>query len=115
MSPVQPARGEIWYVDLSPTRGHEQRGQRPALVVSVDTFNQGPADLVIVAPLTTTDRGIPLHVAIEPRDGGVRTRSIIQCDHIRCISRQRLTECWGRVSSDTMDAVAERLRIVLGL
>ncbi len=115
MSPAQPARGEIWYVDLSPTRGHEQRGQRPALVVSVDTFNQGPADLVIVAPLTTTDRGIPLHVAIQPPEGGVRTRSIIQCDHIRSISRQRLSECWGRVSSDTMEAVAERLRIVLGL
>ena len=115
MSPAQPARGEIWYVNLSPTRGHEQRGQRPALVVSVDRFNQGPADLVIVAPLTTTDRGIPLHVAIEPPEGGVRTRSIIQCDHIRRISRQRLTECWGRVSSDTMETVAERLRIVLGL
>ena len=115
MSATQPARGEIWYVNPSPTLGHEQHGHRPALVVSVDPFNQGPADLVIVAPLTTIDRQIALHVAIEPPEGGVRTRSVIQCDHIRCISRQRLTECWGRVSSDTMDAVAERLRIVLGL
>jgi mRNA-degrading endonuclease toxin of MazEF toxin-antitoxin module len=34
-----PARGEIWGVDLSPVLGHEQGGQRPALVVSVDAFN----------------------------------------------------------------------------
>jgi len=43
----KPARGEIWLVDLNPTRGHEQAGKRPALVVSVDLFNFGPAELVV--------------------------------------------------------------------
>lgn len=51
-APVRPPRGEVWMVDLSPTRGREQAGMRPALVLAVDKFNHGPADLVIVVPLT---------------------------------------------------------------
>lgn len=61
---VAPSRGEIWLVDLSPVRGHEPAGRRPALVISVDEFNHGPAGLVHVIPLTTKERGIPLHVEV---------------------------------------------------
>ena len=48
MASSDPARGEVWLLNLSPTKGHEQEGQRPALVISVDAFNQGPADLIVV-------------------------------------------------------------------
>jgi mRNA-degrading endonuclease toxin of MazEF toxin-antitoxin module len=48
--PVRPTYGEIWLVDLNPTQGHEQAGIRPAVVISTDLLNHGPADLVIVAP-----------------------------------------------------------------
>src|SRR5438128_11466126 len=51
---VAPIRGEVWLIDLNPVRGHEQAGRRPALVVSDDLFNQGPAGLVIVLPITST-------------------------------------------------------------
>lgn len=43
-----PKRGEIWLIDLNPTRGHEQHGIRPAVIISVDEFNSCPADLIIV-------------------------------------------------------------------
>ncbi len=43
-------QGEIWRVNLNPSRGHEQAGIRPALIVSVDMFNHGPAGLVVVLP-----------------------------------------------------------------
>ena len=115
MNTVQPARGEIWYVNLSPTRGHEQAGHRPALVVSVDTFNQSPADLVVVAPLTTRDRNIPLHVRVEPPEGGLKKHSVIRCDNIRSVSNQRLGKRLGKVSPETMAEVEDRLRILLGL
>ena len=49
-----PARGEVWLADLNPVRGHEQAGRRPVLVVSEDLFNQGPAGLAVVLPLTST-------------------------------------------------------------
>lgn len=51
--PGAPCRGEIWTADLEPARGHEQGGQRPCLILSDDRFNQGPAGLVVILPLTT--------------------------------------------------------------
>lgn len=56
----EPSRGEIWLVDLNLVKGHEQAGVRPALIVSVDPFNQGPAGLVVVLPITTKAKGMPL-------------------------------------------------------
>ena len=53
MTTQLPSRGEIWMVDLNSARGHEQAGVRPALVVSVDTFNHGPAGLAVVLPVTS--------------------------------------------------------------
>lgn len=57
---MNPKKGEIWLVDLNPSRGHEQRGIRPAVVVSVDEFNSCPADLVVVVPITSKNKNIPL-------------------------------------------------------
>ena len=110
-----PSRSEIWLVDLSPTRGHEQAGQRPALVVSTDRFNHGPAGLVVAVPLTTRHRRIPLHVAVEPPEGGVRQRSYAKCEDVRSISIERLIEPWGFISPETMAAIEDRLRILLDL
>ena len=112
---VQPARGEIWTVDLSPTRGREQSGARPALVLSADAFNAGPAELAVVLPLTTKAKGIPFHVEIRPPEGGTSDTSYIKCEDIRSISKERLRDRWGAVSSETLSQVEERLRILLDL
>lgn len=110
-----PVRGEIWLVDLNPTRGHEQGGRRPGLVVSVDLFNKGPAGLVIVIPITTKEKGIPLHVEIKAAEGGLTKRSFIKCEDIRSVSRERLAQRLGQVTRSTLDAVEDRLRILLDL
>ena len=115
MTSPLPSRGEIWEVNLNPTRGHEQAGIRPALVVSVDPFNHGPAELVVVLPITTTSRGIPFHVPVGPPEGGVRRPSFIKCEDMRSISRQRLIARWGSVYGTTMSIVEDRLGILLGL
>ena len=73
-----PSRGDIWLADLNPIKGREQAGMRPCLVVSVDLFNQSPAELVIVVPLTTRARDIRTHVPLEPPEGGVREKSFIK-------------------------------------
>jgi mRNA interferase MazF len=112
---ADPRRGEVWLADLRPTRGHEQSGRRPVLVLSVDRFNAGPADLIVVLPLTSTIRNIPLHVTLEKGDGGVKNRSAILCEAIRSISKQRLVSPWGTVSAAAMDEVGDRLRILLDL
>jgi mRNA interferase MazF len=108
-------RGEIWLADLRPTRGREQSGRRPILVLSVDRFNAGPADLVVVLPLTSTQRDIPLHVKIDKGDGGVRNESVILCEAIRSISKDRLVSRWAMLSRAALDEVEDRLRILLDL
>jgi mRNA interferase MazF len=110
-----PARGEVWLADLNPVRGHEQAGRRPVLVVSEDLFNQGPAGLAVVLPLTSTIRGIPSHVPVSPPEGGVKNRSAILCEGVRSVSVERLVVRWGVVSPGTMAAVEDRLRILLRL
>ncbi len=113
--PASPSRGEIWGADLNPTRGNEQAGQRPVLIVSTDTFNHGPADLVVVLPLTRTGRRIPLHVQVDPPEGGLTDRSYILVDAIRSIAKERLDRLWGTVSAETMARVDDHLAILLDL
>jgi mRNA interferase MazF len=111
-----PNRGEIWLADLNPTRGHEQAGARPVLIISTNMLNHGPADLVFMLPLTRTDRRIPIHVPIDPPEGGVSARSYILCDAVRSIARERLgSRAWGSVSSSTLRKVEDTLRILMDL
>ena len=114
VAPV-PSRGEIWLADLNPTRGHEQSGRHPCVVVSTNFFNHGPSGLIIILPLTTHDRGVPLHILIEPPDGGARHRSFIKSEDVRSIAIERLVERWGTVSRSAMDDVEDRLRVLLEL
>jgi mRNA interferase MazF len=58
-----PKKGDFIAVTFDPQSGHEQKGRRPALVVSNTLFNE-QTGLTIVCPLTTIDRGYPFHVAI---------------------------------------------------
>ncbi len=111
----QPSRGEIWLVNLNPIRGHEQAGIQPGLVVSVDLFNHGPAGLVVLLPLTTQDKGIPFHLEVNPPEGGLSAKSFIKCEDIRSVAKERLSRQLGAVSSTTMVAVEDRMRILLEL
>jgi len=63
MAVYVPKQGEIITITLDPQSGHEQKGRRPALVVSKDLFNRSTG-LAIVCPLTKTERGFPFHVPV---------------------------------------------------
>ena len=63
MASYLPAKGDLVAVTLDPQSGHEQKGRRPALVISNDLFNQRTG-LAIVCPVTNTRRRIPFHVAL---------------------------------------------------
>jgi mRNA interferase MazF len=115
MSAIQPCRGEVWLLDLDPTKGREQAGSRPALVISVDPFNHGPAELVVVLPVTSRHKWIPFHVGLTPPEGGVTRESFIKCEDVRSVSIERFARLWGRVSPGTLVAVEDRLRILMGL
>ena len=111
----QPSRGHVWRANLSPTKGHETRGTRPCLIITVDQFNHGPADLVVILPITTREKGIPLHVPVDPPEGGLSERSFIKCEEVHCISKERLVEYIGDMAASTLEEVSDYVRILLDL
>ncbi len=108
-------RGDIWYVDLNPTRGHEQSGKRPGLIISENTFNFGPAGLVVVLPITSKYKGIPLHVPIKPEASHLPQESYIKCEDIRSISKGRLISKVANIEKLVLRQVENNLKILLGI
>jgi len=110
-------RGEVWVADFDPVRGREQGRQRPALILSNDQFNNGPAGLVVVVPFTTRERArMPLRVRVDPPEGGLNETSFALCEAVRSISTGRLIEGpWGSVSARTLASIEFRVRTLLDL
>lgn len=100
---------------LDPAKGREQAGSRPALVVSVDRFNHGPAELVIVIPITKVNKNLRSHVFVAKGEAGLDFDSYIKVEDIRSISTQRLQYLRGSVAPATMEQVEQILRVLLKL
>ena len=79
----KPKQGEIILINLSPVKGHEQAGYRPALVVSNSDFNNA-SNLIWICPITTTNRKKPMDIPLS----GTKTTGFILCEHIRAIDLQ---------------------------
>ena len=109
-----PRRGEVWWANLPPVQGHEQAGQRPCLVISVDAFNRLPHGLIWVVPMTTkVRRQHALTVPIEPPEGGLSRPSVVLCHQLRTISVTRLKNRAGSLTHASLSEVRERLGFVL--
>jgi len=110
-----PRRGEVWWVDLEPVRGHEQGRKRPCLIASVDEFNEIPHGLVWVVPITTNLRAHSFTVPVNPPEGGLKARGMILCHQLRTISVDRLERRAGSISAKTFREVHVRLGLILGI
>jgi mRNA interferase MazF len=109
-------RGEIWFVQFDPVLSHEQGRQRPALIVSADSVNASPADLVTVLPITSKPRTrLPSRIRIAPPEGGLRLESWVICEQVRTVSKQRVSTRLGMVTSATMRNVSDVVRMLLDL
>lgn len=108
-------RGLVVYVDLDPARGHEQAGQRPALVVSNEKLNPERSGLITILPITTRERALRTRVALRPPEGGVRKPSWVIGEQIRTISVERVSSAWGFVTDSTMADVDRVLQLLLRL
>ncbi len=112
----KPSRGEVWFAE--PPRGlqgREQAGGRPVLVVSADAINHGPSNLSIVVPFTTRDRGVMLHVSVDPPEGGLTEHSVLLLEQVHATDQGRLAQLLGQVSEQTLRQVEDHLRIALSL
>lgn len=97
-----PRKGDFIAVTFDPQAGHEQKGRRPALVVSNTLFNE-QTGLAIVCPLTTTDRAYPFHVAII-RNPDVK--GFVMVEQVKSIDyRARQVKLIGKASDDLLGEV----------
>jgi mRNA interferase MazF len=98
-------RGEVVWVQLDPTRGREQAGTRPAVVLSSDGYLDAVPDLVIVVPVTTRDRAWPHHVQLGGPELTLPRASFAMTEQPRTISRDRISARAGRTDEATMDTI----------
>jgi mRNA-degrading endonuclease toxin of MazEF toxin-antitoxin module len=78
-------RGEIWLVSLDPTSGHEQKGRRPVLIVSPETFNK-VTKVPVVLPITTGgDFARTAGFAVSLSGTGTKTTGVVRCDQPRAL------------------------------
>ena len=97
-----PKKGDFISLTFDPQSGHEQRGRRPALVVSNTLFNQRTG-LAIVCPLTTAHRGYPFHVAVI---GNPDVKGFVMVEQVKSIDyRARQAKSIARASNDLLDEV----------
>lgn len=115
MSRQTLTRGSIIRVDFDPTKGREQRGRRPALVVSSPGYLASVPDLVIVLPITSVDRGWPHHVLVEGEDVTLQKPSFAMTEQPRTVSRSRVGREAGVAGVTTMTEVDHWLRDFVGL
>lgn len=108
-----PLQREVWFAELDPVLGTEQAGRRPVVVLSREAFNRARRELAVIVPLTSTDTGIRLHLAIDPPEGGLRGRSFAMPDMIRSVSHERLLERWGIIRPETLDELVRRVRVII--
>lgn len=110
-------RGEIYWLDWNPSRGSEQAGRRPALVVQTDVANHKPHyPLTVVVAVSTHGRPIPFHVAVQPEAAnGLTALSYVKCEQIMTVSKDRLVSRIGVVDSATMAHVDHAIKQVLSL
>ena len=102
MKPYVPRKGDFIAVTFDPQSGHEQRGRRPALVVSNTLFNEHTG-LAIVCPITNTDRGFPFHVALmnDPDVTG-----FVMVEQVKSVDfHARKTRRIGRASDGVLEEV----------
>jgi mRNA interferase MazF len=105
---------DLWLVDFGDPYPGEPAHHRPALVLGPpETFGPG-FPFAIVVPLTTTNRGLSLHVEVEvdPRNGLTET-GYIQCELIRSVNRRRLVHRLGTLDSQAALAAQEIVKTLL--
>ena len=114
---MQVRRGDVVVVELDPTRGSEQRGTRPCLVVQNDVGNKN-ASTTVVVPFTTSfgEKLYPFEVLVEADECPLREDSVALCNQIRTISiEHRIHEVLGPIPDDRMAEVDTALEYSLGL
>lgn len=105
---------DLWLVDFGDRFPAEPAHRRPALVIGPPERFGPRFPYVIVTPLTTTHRGLSLHIEVEATSStGLKETSYIQCELIRSINQDRLVRYLGTIDSDTSRRAADVIKTLL--
>lgn len=97
-----PKRGDIVFIDFNPTKGHEQKGKRPAVVISNDIFNI-KTGLFIACPITSNIKDFPTHYILEDTK---KIKGAVLCEHVRSIDyKERNARFIERLSNNDLTSV----------
>ncbi len=113
-------RGDVYWVDLEPTKDSEANKTRPAVIVSNDAANRGAErtgrGVITVVPITSNvNRIFPFQVLLNADECGLSTDSKAQAEQVRSISAVRLRTRAGAISASSLRQLDEALRIHLVL
>ncbi|MGD0382060.1 MAG: type II toxin-antitoxin system PemK/MazF family toxin [Thermoguttaceae bacterium] len=106
-------RGDIFWADLNPTRGHEQSGLRPVLIISHDVFNERSGTVIALAVTSQESRaGFPL--TMEIKSTKLPKQSWVKIGQIRTLALERLGKKLGRVSPEELNRLIDGLNEIVG-
>ena len=112
-------RGDMYWADLMPRSGAEQRGRRPVLIVSHDGFNQTPNwRSIIVVPISTSTaqaRRGPTSVPLPRGAGELQRDSVALCHQVTTLDRTKLTQRVGTLSPLLMQQIEAGLKAALDI
>jgi mRNA interferase MazF len=106
-------RGDILWANLDPTRGHEQSGSRPVLVLSQNVFNERSGTVIAVA-LTSQRPSAGFPLTLELTDRSLPKKSWVKISQIRTLSVQRLGKKLGKVTAEELENIIEGLNEIIG-
>ena len=107
-----PDAGDLVWLTFDPQAGHEQRGRRPALVLSPRLYNS-KTGLAVACPVTSHVKGYPFEVPL-PSKGTIT--GVVLADHVKNLDWQARRIVFGeKALPETLADVRERLRTVIGL
>lgn len=111
-------RGEIYFVNLNPVQGREQAGQRPVLILSIDSINRLP--LVVTVAVGTKGENIsrdyPTNVRVSTSESSLPMETVFLCFQIRSLDPKRFPDKpAGKITGATLKKVEDAVRYCLGL
>jgi mRNA interferase MazF len=110
---LRVSRGDIVWADLEPTRGNEQAGLRPVLILSQDVFNERSGTVIAMALTSQPQRaGFPL--TLELTSTKLPKKSWVKISQIRTLSTERLITKIGKATPEEMNLVIEGLGEIIG-
>lgn len=104
-----PEKGDIVWLDFDPQAGHEQKGRRPALMISHKEYNE-KVGLGILCPITSKEKGYPFEVKVE----GKKINGCVLCDQVKSLDwKTREIEFIEKANNEIVERVVEIIKVII--